>query len=319
MTHHPAPAQLDDVFPGRQWGALALPIGLGSNTFGRTTDATASRQVLDAFTEAGGALVDTADTYSDGAAETILGAWLRDRGNRERMIVASKCGNHPSFDGLSARTVTAAVEESLRRLRTDHIDVYFAHYQDDQTPVEESAAAFDALVRAGKIRAIGLSNFTADAVREWLRVAADNGLTAPEVLQPHYSLVQRQPFEHDLAPLVSQAALAVLPYRALGGGFLTGKYRAVDDTEGRPRGAGVRPLLTRDGLDLLDTVEALAADHHVPAGAIAVAWLLHQPAVTAPLVSATSVAQLGELLLAPTITLAPEERARLHTASARLG
>ncbi len=319
MTPHPARIEVDDAFPGRRWGALALPIGLGSNTFGRITDAAASHQVLDAFTEAGGALVDTADTYSDGAAESILGDWMRSRSNRDRMIVATKCGNHPDFDGLSAATVTAAADVSLRRLSTDHIDVYFAHYQDDQTPVEESAAAFDALVRAGKVRAIGLSNFTADAVREWLQVAASNDLAAPEVLQPHYSLAHRQSFEHELAPLASAAGLAVLPYRALGGGFLSGKYRAVEDTEGRPRGAGVRHLLTREGLRLLDTIDAIAATHHVGAGTIALAWLLHQPSVAAPLVSATSPEQLAELVLGPTITLDHEERARLDTASARIG
>ncbi len=211
MTQDPGRSELDGVFPAREWGALDLPIGLGSNTFGRTTDAAASHRVLDAFTEVGGALVDTADTYSDGAAESILGDWMRGRGNRDRMIVATKCGNHPDFDGLAATTVTAAAEQSLRRLRTDHIDVYFAHYQDDQTPVEESAAAFDALVRAGKIRAIGLSNFTADAVGEWMQVAASNDLAAPEVLQPHYSLAHRQPFEHELAPLASEPASLCFP------------------------------------------------------------------------------------------------------------
>ncbi len=318
VTRHPSRHHLADVFSGRQGGALTLPIGLGTNTFGRTTDATASHLVLNAFTEAGGTLVDTADTYSDGAAESILGTWMRSQGNRDQMVVASKCGNHPDFDGLSAGSVVAAIEESLRRLGTDHIDVYFAHYQDDQTPIEESAAAFDALVRAGKVRAIGLSNFTADAVREWMQVANTNGLVAPVALQPHYSLVQRRPFERELAPLVGEVALAVLPYRALGGGFLSGKYRTVEDTEGRPRGAGVRPLLTGHGFGLLDTIDAIADDHHVAAGAIALAWLLHQPSVTAPLASATSAAQLEDLVVAPKITLGPDELDRLDTASAHL-
>ena len=157
--------------------------------------------------------------------------------------------------------VTAAVEESLRRLDTDHIDLYFAHYQDDRTTVEESAAAFDALIRAGKIRAIGLSNFDAGVVADWLRVADDNGLAAPVALQPHYSLVHRQPFETGLATVAAASGLAVLPYRALGGGFLSGKYRTEDDLEGRARGAGVRGDLTPEGLGVVDVVREVADAH----------------------------------------------------------
>ena len=227
-----APASAD-----LRWGdSLALPLGLGTNTFGRTTDVDASYAVLDSFAESGGTLVDTADTYSDGAAESILGPWMRQRGTRDDVLVVTKVGNHPRYDGLSAPVVTASVEESLRRLDTDHIDLYFAHYQDDETPVEESAAAFDALVRAGKIRAIGLSNFDVDTAAAWLRVAEDNGLATPVALQPHYSLVHRQPYETGLATVAAASGLAVLPYRALGGGFLSGKYRTDADTEGRARG-----------------------------------------------------------------------------------
>ena len=298
------------------WGAdLALPLGLGTNTFGRTTDAAGSQAVLDAFEAAGGALVDTADTYSDGAAETIVGDWMRVRGNRDRVRIVSKCGNHPRFDGLSASVVTGAVEESLRRLGTDHIDLYFAHYQDDATPVEESAAAFDALVHAGKIGAIGLSNFDVDAVSAWLRAADERGLTAPVALQPHYSLVHRRPFESALAPVAAASGLAVLPYRALGGGFLSGKYRTDADTEGRPRGAGVKPLLTSAGLELLDTVESVARDHAVAPATVAVAWLRSQPQVVAPLASATDATQLGELVAAATLELATDEVDRLTTSS----
>jgi aryl-alcohol dehydrogenase (NADP+) len=295
-----------------------VPVGLGCNTFGRTTDAAASHRVLDAFAAAGGVLVDTADTYSDGASEGILGDWMRARKNRDEVVVSTKGGNHPALEGLSATTVTAAADESLRRLGTDHIDLYFAHYQDDGTPIEESAAAFDALVRAGKIRAIGLSNFTADAVREWIDTAGRNGLAAPVALQPHYSLVHRQPFETELAPLAREAGLAVLPYRALGGGFLSGKYRTAADTEGRARGAGVRPLLTPQGLRLLDTIDAIAQDHHVRAATIALAWLRHRPTVTAPLASATSGAQLDDLLAAPAIMLDDAQINRLTAAAATL-
>jgi aryl-alcohol dehydrogenase-like predicted oxidoreductase len=295
-----------------------VPVGLGGNTFGRTTDAAASHRVLDAYTAAGGVLVDTADTYSGGASETILGAWMRDRRNRDQVVLSTKGGNHPSFEGLSATTVAAAVEASLRRLGTDYIDLYFAHYQDDQTPIEESAAAFDALVGAGKIRAIGLSNFTADAVREWIDTADRNGLAAPITLQPHYSLVHRRPFETEFAPLSSQAGLAVLSYRALGGGFLSGKYRTRADTEDRARGAGVRPLLTTQGLRLLDAIEETAHEHQVRAATVALAWLMHRPTVTAPLASATSGTQLEDLLAAPAITLNDAQITRLDTAADEL-
>ena len=211
--------------------------------------------------------------------------------------------------------MAAAAEESLRRIGTDYIDLYFAHYQDDETPIKETAEAFDALVRAGKIRAVGLSNFTADAVREWIDTADRQRLGRPVALQPHYSLVHRQPFETEFAPLASDAGLAVLPYRALGGGFLSGKYRTEADTEDRARGGGVRPLITPEGLGLLDTVDAIAQEHNVTAAAIALAWLMHSPTVTAPLASATSGAQLDDLRAAPAVTLDEAQITRLDTAS----
>ncbi|WP_341925237.1 aldo/keto reductase [Nocardioides psychrotolerans] len=316
MTRLDAAGRPIDRAPGSRWGDdLAVPIGLGTNTFGRTTDAAASHRVLDEFAEAGGVLVDTADTYSDGASEVILGDWMRARNNRAQVVVTTKCGNLPPFDGLSASQVAAAAEESLRRLGTNYIDLYFAHYQDDETPIEETAEAFDALVRVGKIRAIGLSNFTADAVCEWIDTANANGLAVPVALQPHYSLVHRKPFETELAPLASEAGLAVLPYRALGGGFLSGKYRTEADTEDRARGGGVRPLITPEGLGLLDTIDAIAQEHNVTAAAIALAWLMQSPTVTAPLVSATSGAQLDDLLAAPAVTLDEAQITRLDIAS----
>ncbi len=306
--------------PDRLWGdGLELPLGLGTNTFGRTSDADASHAVLDRFEAAGGTLIDTADTYSDGEAESMLGAWMARRGNRDRMVVVGKVGNHARFDGLSGPVVKAAVDESLRRLGTDHLDLCLAHYQDDETPVEESAAAFDALVRAGTIRAVGLSNFDPDVVRAWLQACADGGLTAPVALQPHYSLVHRRAYETGLGLVAAESALAVLPYRALGGGFLSGKYRADADTEGRARGANVKPLLTREGLGLLDVVDDVALDHGVAAASVAVAWLRQQPHVVAPLASATDVAQVDELVASATVELSEAEIARLTAASAPVG
>lgn len=300
-------------------GRARAPTGAGHQHLRPDDRPDASHAVPDGFAASGGTLVDTADTYSDGAAESILGSWMRERRNRDQVLVVTKVGNHPRFDGLSAPVVTAAVEESLRRLDTDHIDLYFAHYQDDRTTVEESAAAFDALIRAGKIRAIGLSNFDAGVVADWLRVADDNGLAAPVALQPHYSLVHRQPFETGLATVAAASGLAVLPYRALGGGFLSGKYRTDSDTEGRARGANVKPLLTPDGLDLLDAVESVAQDHGISAASVALAWLRQQPQVVAPLASVTDAAQLDQLVTSTTVDLSPAELERLSVASAPLG
>ena len=316
MTRPASSTHPTDTGPDSRPGLrLDVPIGLGGNTFGRTTDAPTSQRILDAFADAGGTLVDTADTYSDGTSEEIVGAWMRGRGNRDRVMVSTKVGNHPRFEGLSAATVTGAVEASLRRLGTDHIDLYFAHYQDDETPIEVSVAAFDGLVRAGKVGAVGLSNFAAPAVREWLEVARSGGCAVPVALQPHYSLVHRRPFEQDLAPVAEEWSLAVLPYRALGGGFLSGKYRAEADTEDRARGAGVRPLLTPEGLGLLDVIDTIAREHRVRPASIALAWLLHRPTVTAPLASATSTAQLEELLAAPGVVLGEDELSRLDSAA----
>ncbi|EAP98088.1 oxidoreductase, aldo/keto reductase family protein [Janibacter sp. HTCC2649] len=294
------------------WGHdLTLPIGLGTNVFGRTIDEPTAYRILDAFLDAGGTLIDTADTYSDGAAETVLGKWMRDRGTRDQVVIATKMGNHPRFEGLSAAAVSGAIEESLRRLGTDHVDLYFAHYEDPQTSVDESAAAFDALVHAGKIGAVGLSNFSANTVQDWIGAAQAGGHVAPVALQPHYSLAHREPFETDFVPIATAEQLAVLPYRALGGGFLSGKYRTEASTEGRARGAGVLPMLNPAGQGLLDTLEAIAVSQDARPATVALAWLMQQPTVTAPLVSATSTDQLDELLAAPSVVLSQDEQAQL--------
>jgi aryl-alcohol dehydrogenase-like predicted oxidoreductase len=293
---------------------MELRIGLGTNTFGRTTDEAASRSVLDAFVDAGGSLVDTADTY--GESETILGNWLDTRGRREQVLVATKVGNHPEHKGLAATTVTRAAEASLRRLKIDRIDLYFAHYQDDSTPIEESVRAFDTLVREGKARYVGLSNFTPQAVAEWLRVADQGGYVVPVALQPHYSLLHRRDYEQEYASLAHDANLLVYPYRALAGGFLSGKYRTESDLEGRARGAGVRSHLTPQGLAVVDAVRQIATSHGVTPATVALAWLLHQPTVTAPLSSATTTDQVTDLLAADGLSLTPDELAELEAASA---
>ncbi len=294
--------------------ALTVRIGLGTNTFGRTSDEAASRAVLDAFVDAGGTLVDTADTY--GESEAILGRWLAAGSRRDRVVVTTKVGNNPEHEGLSTKAVTGGAEASLRRLGVEQIDLYYAHYQDDSTPIEESVRAFDALLRAGKIRRIGLSNFTPDAIAQWLRVASEGAYAAPIALQPHYSLLHRRAYETEYAALAEEARLEVYPYRALGGGFLTGKYRSEPDLEGKARGAGVRGYLTPEGLGLVDVVRAVADKHEVSSSAVALAWLIQQPTVAAPLASATTPEQLAELVAAEAIYLSTEEIAALTVASA---
>lgn len=305
---------MDTINAVNSLDSVGLPIGLGTNTFGRTSDEASSRAVLDAFADAGGGLIDTADTY--GESEAIIGRWLASTGRREMVVVATKVGNNPNFEGLSTASVIQGADASLRRLGLDHIDVYYAHYQDDTTPIEESVRAFDGLVRAGKVRYVGVSNFTPDAVAEWLRVARQGGYAAPAAFQPHYSLVHRRSYETDYASLAQDAELDVFPYRALGGGFLTGKYRTESDLEGRARGAGVRGHLTAEGLSVIQALGQIASARETASSTVALAWLLHQPTVTAPLVSATTVAQLEELVTAGDVILAADEIALLNAASA---
>lgn len=294
--------------------ALTVRVGLGTNTVGRTSDEAASFAVLDAFADAGGTLIDTADTY--GESEVILGRWLAGSGRRDQITVATKVGNHPNHEGLSTTSVTQGADASLSRLGIDRIDLYYAHYQDDATPVEESVRAFDSLVRAGKVAHIGLSNFTPAAISEWLRIADETGCTAPVALQPHYSLLHRRAYEAEYAAIARDAGLEVYPYRALGGGFLSGKYRTEGDLEGRARGAGVRGVLTPEGLGVVDVLEEVADHHDAPLAAVALAWLIRQPTVTAPLASATTPEQLSELLAAESLDLSPAELAALTDASA---
>lgn len=299
-----------------------FPLGLGGNTFGNTTDAAASETVLDAFVDGGGNFIDTADQYSfwkpgnqGGESETILGAWMRRRGNRQRVILATKVGGLPSRKGLAPDNIAAAVEDSLRRLQTDYIDLYYAHFDDESRPIEEIAASFDALVKAGKVRHVGISNMAPARIEAWMRVARDQGLAVPVALQPEYNLVRRHTYEHDLAPLAQRHGLAVFPYFALASGFLTGKYRTKADLEGAARGPMVANYLSDDGLKVVDALRQIATRRGCAVATVALAWLLHKPTVTAPLASATSVAQLQELLAAPALELGADDVALLDAAS----
>lgn len=298
------------------------PLGLGGNTFGNTTDAAASERVLDAFVDGGGNFIDTADSYSawvpgnrGGESETILGEWMRRRGNRHSVVIATKVGAHPEYKGLAPDNVMRAAEASLRRLGTDHIDLYYAHYDDEGRPIEEIAGTFDALVREGKVRYVGVSNLSPDRIEAWLRVAGEEGLARPVALQPEYSLVSRRNYERNLAPLAQAHRLGVFPYFSLASGFLTGKYRTTADLEGAARGAAAGKYLNEEGLRVVHALESVASARGAALATVALAWLLARPSVTAPLASATTVEQLRELLAAPELRLHADEVAALDAAS----
>ncbi|SEJ67591.1 aldo/keto reductase [Demequina mangrovi] len=297
------------------------PLALGGNVFGWTADRSSSYAVLDAFVAGGGTMIDTADVYSawapghsGGESETVIGEWLASRGRRDEVIVATKVSEHPEHKGLAASTVRSAAEASLRRLQTDRIDLYYAHFDDASTPLEETAAAFSALVDEGLVREIGISNYTAARIDEWMGVAERDGLHRPVALQPHYNLMERG-FEGDLRAAAVRHGLGVLPYWALAKGFLTGKYRDGAEVDS-PRAAQAGEYLDDRGRRVLAVLDAVAADHGAPVAAVAVAWLRVQETVAAPIASARTLEQLEPLLTAMTLELSDFELAALTAASA---
>jgi aryl-alcohol dehydrogenase-like predicted oxidoreductase len=300
-----------------------FPLGLGGNTFGWTSDKETSFAVLDAYVAGGGNFIDSADSYSawvpgnsGGESETIIGEWTAARGNRDSVIIATKVDRHPQFRGLSRANVLAAADASLARLRTDYIDLYYVHYDDPDVPVAEAAGVFSELQKAGKIRYVGLSNYTAPRLREWFEVAAAEGFAAPVALQPHYNLVERAAYETSLAPVVAEFGLGVVPYYALASGFLAGKYRSASDHPGAARQPGASRYLTPTGLAVLAALDSVAAGHGVTPATVALAWLCTRPNVVAPLASARTADQLGALLASATLDLTAAEVKALDTASA---
>jgi aryl-alcohol dehydrogenase-like predicted oxidoreductase len=294
---------------------------LGGNVFGWTADRDTSFAVLDAYVAAGGNFVDTADSYfwrapgnSGGESEALIGEWMESRGNRDAVVVATKVGSWPERKGLSAKNIAEAVDDSLRRLRTDHIDLYYAHRDDPDVPQEETADAFDALVRAGKVRALGASNFTAERLRSALEISARDGLAPYVALQPHYNLVEREEYENALAPLVESEGLACMPYYALAKGFLTGKYRPDTQVESE-RSEGALAYLDDRGRAVLAVLDEIAAGHQVPVAAVALAWLAAQPTVTAPIASARTPEQLAALLPVLDLQLTDDELRLLSNVS----
>ena len=300
----------------------AYPLSLGGNTFGWTTGEAASFAVLDAYAAAGGNSIDSADSYSawapghsGGESETIIGAWVKARGNRDQVLIATKVSRHPKFPGLGAANVAAACEASLERLGTDRIDLYFAHHDDPATPLEETVAAFGELQRAGKIRHVGVSNYTAARAREWIAAAQAGGYPPPVALQPHYNLMAREPYESELAPVAARYSLGVMPYFALAAGFLTGKYRTPGDLRGPARGQMAGRYFSPRGLAVLEAMDAVAAAHGARPASVAIAWLLARPGIVSPIASATSPAQLAALTAAVTLKLTGDEVAALDQAS----
>ncbi|WP_433239588.1 aldo/keto reductase [Streptosporangium sp. CA-135522] len=298
-----------------------FPLCLGGNVFGWTADRDASFAVLDAYAEAGGNFVDTADVYSQwvpghsgGESETIIGEWMAARRNRDRIVVATKVGMLDSRPGLSAANIRAAVEDSLRRLRTDHIDLYWAHIDDAETPLEETLGTFDSLVREGKIRNIGASNYGPERLAEALSISERDGLARYGVLQQPYNLMERG-YEGALRDVVVSAGLTSTPYYGLARGFLTGKYQPGVEVDSPRAGQASKYLATERGPRVLDALGKAAATHGVAPAAVALAWLAAQPTVAAPIASARNVEQLKPLLAVAGLTLSEDELATLDEAS----
>jgi aryl-alcohol dehydrogenase (NADP+) len=290
-----------------------FPICLGGNVFGWTADEPQSRAVLDAYTGEGGNFIDTANSYlvEHGRSETIIGRWMTDRGNRDQIVVATKVGGgRGPVRNLRAETIKREAHASLERLQTDRIDLYYAHIDDEETPLEESLRAFDALVQAGTVHHLGASNYTPERLTAALDLQRKHGLAEFTVLQPHYNLVERD-FERTLLPVADAWDLAVLPYFALAKGFLTGKYRPGSEAVESERAEGARAYLDQDGAAVLAALDEIAAAHDTTVAAVALAWLLARPRVVAPIASARTTEQLKQILPAATLTLTPAEIDRL--------
>ncbi|QKJ87799.1 Alcohol dehydrogenase [Paramixta manurensis] len=297
----------------------------GGNVFGWTVDKDTSFSLLDALVEKGLWFIDTADVYSrwapgnqGGESETIIGEWLKKSGKRDRIILATKVGIEmgPGKSGLAPGYIRQAVEDSLRRLQTDYIDLYQAHRDDQDTPLAESLATFDALIKEGKVRAIGASNYSAERLSEALDISDQHGLARYETLQPEYNLYDRQEYESGLEKVAIDNGLGVINYYSLASGFLSGKYRKAEDANKSQRGAKVvEQYLNARGERIIQALDDVAAAHQASPSQVALAWLIARPGITAPIVSATSLPQVDELVKATTLTLSADEIKQLADAS----
>ncbi len=296
---------------------------LGGNVFGWTIDEQRSFAVLDAYVAAGGNFIDTADTYGrrgaggPGESERIIGRWMASRGNRDRLVIATKVGIAPQRRGLAPQTIKQAAADSLQRLGIERIDLYYAHQDDAETPPEQTLGAFAELIEQGSIGYAAASNYSAERLEQALTLGERDGLASYVALQPHYNLMEREHYERELAPVCEQHGLACVPFFALAQGFLTGKHRPGSADSDGPRAASVRERYFNDrGFAVLDALDEVSAAHEVSPGAVALAWLRTQPAVLAPIASATSPQQLDDLLAFTRLTLTDAERDRLAQASA---
>ena len=299
------------------------PINFGGNVFGWTLNEQESFAVLDKFTEAGFNFIDTADTYSwwvngtGGQSEEIIGKWLKSRGNRDQVVIATKVGSETKEHGfdISKKHILKSADESLQRLGVDCIDLYYTHFDDDVTPIEETLSAYDELITAGKVRYIAASNLSPERLTESFDVAEKNGLQKYVALQPHYNLVERTKFETEYARLVEKYNLSVFPYWSLAAGFLTGKYRTEEDFGKTTRGGSVKKYFDDRGKAVLRALDRVAEKHDAKQATVALAWLLANPLITAPIVSATNESQLQTLFAAPKLKLDAEDLALLDEAS----
>jgi aryl-alcohol dehydrogenase-like predicted oxidoreductase len=306
-------------------GLQVAPLAFGGNVFGWTADEPTSFALLDAFVDADFNLIDTADVYSTwvqghsgGESETIIGKWLKRSGKRAKVVIATKVGKEMGTNrkGLSKAYILQAVEDSLRRLQTDYIDLYQSHADDPQTPLEETLAAYDQLIRQGKVRAIGASNFSAHRLAESLDVSEQTGYPRYESLQPLFNLYDRVDYEKELQPLCREKGLGVISYFSLASGFLTGKYGSKTDLSKSARGKFVEKYINERGFRIVKALKKVAQQHKLTPAQVALAWLTSQPTITAPIASATNLDQLNELIEAATIELNPSVIDQLNQASA---
>lgn len=297
------------------------PLVLGTNVFGWTADVDAAHAVLDAYVSAGGNMIDTADAYPawaqgriGGESELVIGEWLRGRQHRDELTIATKVSRHPYFKGLAPSNIRSAVDASLSRLGVDHIDLYYAHFDDADTPLIESIDALSRLVDQGKVRYLGISNYSLDRIEQWLALTNEHGFHRPVALQQQFSLMERQ-VEHTTLPLAQQEGIGFLPYYVLARGFLTGKYRPATTVD-TPRFEDASTYLTDRGLRVLAALDRVAANHGMPVAAVTLAWTAAQAGVVAPIASARNREQLAALLTYPRITLTAPELQLLSEAAA---
>lgn len=298
-------------------------INFGGNVFGWTLDEAQSFEMLDALVDNGVNFIDTADAYSwwlglPGISETIIGKWMKSRGNRDKIVLATKVGSQTSMEtsaNVSKAYILKTLDESLQRLQTDYIDLYYTHFDDGVTPVEETLSAYDEAIKVGKIRHIAASNISPERLQSSFEASQKNGLPSYVALQPHYNLIERSGYETNYAPLVEKHGLTVFPYWALAAGFLTGKYRSKEDLGKSVRGGGMEGYLNDKGLGILKVLDTIAAKHGSTPATVSLAWLLYQPNIGAPIVSATSLSQLQTIVSAPALKLDSEDLSKLDKVS----